>query len=144
MPSWMIPPSRSITLESNSGGLSLFGKSIEIIDKYGVHFVGEFRVNKLQDKNENVYMVDIALATPEDNAYIESFFKTLKKEEVYFKNYKVFNDIKDNLPRFIDEVYNTKRLHSSLGYKTPSEFENEVLKLKPADRPVQTLWGYSV
>ncbi len=83
-------------------------------------------------------------ATPEDNAYIESFFKTLKKEEVYFKNYKVFNDIKDNLPRFIEEVYNTKRLHSSLGYKTPSEFENEVLKLKPADRPVQTLWGYSV
>lgn len=83
-------------------------------------------------------------ATPEDNAYIESFFKTLKREEIYFKDYKVLDDVKDNLPRFIDEVYNTKRLHSSLGYKTPSEFENEVLKLKPADRPVQKLWGWSV
>jgi putative transposase len=83
-------------------------------------------------------------ATPEDNAYIESFFKTLKREEIYFRDYKVLGDVKDNLPRFIDEVYNTKRLHSSLGYKPPSEFESEVLKLKPADRPVQKLWGWTV
>lgn len=83
-------------------------------------------------------------ATPEDNAYIESFFKTLKREEIYFREYKVFADVKENLPKFIDEVYNTKRLHSSLGYKTPDEFENEVLKLKSADRPVQKLWGRSV
>jgi len=83
-------------------------------------------------------------ATPEDNAYIESFFKTLKKEEIYFRDYKVLEEVKDNLPKFIDEIYNTKRLHSGLGYKTPLEFESEVLKLKPADRPVQKLWGYSV
>lgn len=84
------------------------------------------------------------LATPEDNAFIESFFKTLKKEEVYFKNYKTMNDVINNLPKFIDEVYKTKRLHASLGYKTPAEFEEEVLKLKPANRPVQKLWGWSV
>jgi putative transposase len=84
------------------------------------------------------------LATPEDNAFIESFFKTMKKEEVYFKDYKTMNDVIKNLPRFIDEVYNTKRLHSSLGYKTPEEFEQEVLKLKPANRPVQKIWGWSV
>lgn len=84
------------------------------------------------------------LATPEDNAYIESFFKTMKREEVYFKNYQTMNDVAKNLPRFIEEVYNTKRLHSSLGYKTPEEFEAEVVKMKPADRPVQRLWGRAV
>lgn len=84
------------------------------------------------------------LATPEDNAYIESFFKTLKREEVHFKGYKTMKDVIQNLPRFIDEVYNTKRLHSSLGYKTPVEFEKEVLKLNPASRPVQKLWGWAV
>lgn len=84
------------------------------------------------------------LATPEDNAYIESFFKTLKREEIYFKEYKTMKDVIKHLPNFIDEVYNKKRLHSSLGYKTPEEFESEVLKIKPANRPVQKLWGYAV
>ncbi len=54
------------------------------------------------------------------------------------------NDVIKNLPKFIEEIYNKKRLHSSLGYKTPKAFEEEVLKLKPADRPVQKLWGYRV
>ncbi len=84
------------------------------------------------------------LATPEDNAFIESFFKTLKREEVYFKDYQTMDDVIKNLPRFIDEVYNTKRLHSSLGYKTPEEFETEILNTNPAKRPIQKLWGYSV
>jgi putative transposase len=83
------------------------------------------------------------VATPEDNAFIESFFKTLKKEEVYFKNYQTLRDVAENLPKFIDEVYNCKRLHSSLGYKTPEEFAAEISKLKPADRPVQKLWGHA-
>lgn len=43
-------------------------------------------------------------ATPEDNAFIESFFKTLKKEEVYFKNYNTLNDVLKSFPRFIEEV----------------------------------------
>jgi len=54
------------------------------------------------------------------------------------------NDVIKNLPKFIDEIYNKKRLHSSLGYKTPEAFEAEMLKLKPANRPVQKLWGWQV
>lgn len=84
------------------------------------------------------------LGTPEDNAYIESFFKTLKREEVNFKEYKTTRDVINNLPRFIDDVYNKKRLHSSLGYKTPEEFESEMLNTNPANRPVLQLWGKSV
>jgi putative transposase len=83
------------------------------------------------------------VGTPEDNAFIEAFFKTVKREEVYFKNYKTREEVIKNLPKFIDEVYNTKRLHSSLGYKTPKEFEAEILNINPANRPVQKIWGWA-
>ncbi len=81
------------------------------------------------------------VGTPEDNAFIEAFFKTVKREEIYFKKYQTREDVINHLPKFIDEVYNTKRLHSSLGYKTPKEFEEEVLKINPAKRPIQKIWG---
>jgi transposase InsO family protein len=58
-----------------------------------------------------------------DNAKAESFFKTLKQEEVYLKQYHTFEEASSNIGQFIDEVYNAKRLHSSLGYVPPSEFE---------------------
>lgn len=58
-----------------------------------------------------------------DNANAESFFKTLKQEEVYLKQYQTFEEASANIGQFIDDVYNTKRLHSSLGYMPPSEFE---------------------
>ncbi len=58
-----------------------------------------------------------------DNAKAESFFKTLKQEEVYLKEYQTFEEASANIGRFIEDVYNTKRLHSSLGYVPPLEFE---------------------
>jgi putative transposase len=58
-----------------------------------------------------------------DNAKAESFFKTLKQEEVYLKEYQTFEEASANIGQFIDDVYNTKRLHSSLGYVPPIEFE---------------------
>jgi len=60
---------------------------------------------------------------PYDNAKAESFFKTLKKEEVYLSQYQNFEEARASLGLFLNDVYNHKRLHSSLGYLPPTEFE---------------------
>lgn len=71
-----------------------------------------------------------AKGNPYHNAFVESFMKTLKQEEVYLANYETYLDVLENLPDFIEEVYNDKRVHSGIDYLTPSELE-ERIKIDP-------------
>ena len=61
---------------------------------------------------------------PYDNAHVESFFKTLKHEKIFANDYSTIDDLTNRLPHFLEEVYNRRRLHSSLGYRPPEEFES--------------------
>jgi putative transposase len=72
-----------------------------------------------------------AKGNPYHNAFAESFMKTLKQEEVYLANYETYLDVLENLPSFIEEVYNEKRVHSGIDYLTPSELE-ERIKIDPS------------
>ncbi len=60
---------------------------------------------------------------PYDNAKAESFMKTLKYEEVFREDYRDLAEAHVGIRRFLEQVYNQKRLHSALGYRPPAEFE---------------------
>jgi putative transposase len=87
----------------------------------GVQYASLAYVARLERAGARVSMS--AKGNPYDNAKAESFFKTLKREEVYLQEYRTFDEAETNLGHFIEAVYNAKRLHSSLGYLPPVEFE---------------------
>jgi len=60
---------------------------------------------------------------PYDNAFCESFIKTLKREQIDVRTYQYIDELNAHLEQFIEHYYNRLRLHSALGYKTPEEFE---------------------
>ena len=77
----------------------------------GLQYCSADYVKILRDNHIEISMSD--KANPYDNAKIESFFRTLKVEEVYMFEYKTFADVAERVTYFIEEVYNKKRLHSS-------------------------------
>ncbi|MBI3587862.1 transposase, partial [Candidatus Micrarchaeota archaeon] len=91
----------------------------------GVQYASDAYTQALKDRDVHISMS--RKGNPYDDAFAESFMKTLKAEEAYVNEYTSFNDAKANIQKFIEVVYNKKRLHSSLGYKPPVEFEQQVL-----------------
>jgi len=94
----------------------------------GFQYCSSRYIEILKDKGILISMSD--KANPYDNAKMESFFRTLKVEEVYMGEYNTYEDVILSIPYFIEEVYNKKRLHSSLGYMPPEEFEDKFNKNK--------------
>ena len=94
----------------------------------GVQYASHEYVDLLKELDIRISMS--RKGNPYDNAFAESFMKTLKAEEVYLKEYSTFEEAYDNIKEFIECVYNKKRLHSSIGYVPPEEYEMEILKNK--------------
>jgi len=86
----------------------------------GVQYAATAYVEALIGVDASISMA--AVGEPRENGYAERLMRTIKEEEVDLTEYEDFGDALSQLGRFLDEVYNRKRIHSSLGYLTPSEF----------------------
>jgi len=91
----------------------------------GVQYASEEYVEELCRHGFRISMAHTG--NPYENATMESFFKTLKYEEIYLYDYQTISDVLNRIPYFIEEVYNRKRLHSALGYLSPVNFETPAL-----------------
>jgi transposase InsO family protein len=69
-----------------------------------------------------------AVGKPEENGFAERLMRTIREEEIDLSEYRDFADAYGQLGRFLDDVYNRKRIHSSLGYLTPAEYEQQWLR----------------
>ena len=87
----------------------------------GVQYAATAYTQALQDVKVKISMADVGEAW--QNGYAERLIRTIKEEEVDLSEYIDYNDAYRQLGRFLDDVYMHKRIHSSLGYLTPAEFE---------------------
>lgn len=110
-------PKRGVIHHSDRGVQYLCDAYVKILDEHGFHKSCSAKAN------------------PYDNAWTESFMKTLKWDEIHMREYETYLDVVENLPRFIEEVYNKIRLHSSLNYLPPEEFENKFENEVNVNRP---------
>ncbi len=81
---------------------------------------------RILDKHQSIPSMSRP-ANPYDNASCESFFKTLKREEIYANEYRDLDHLRANIEEFIERYYNPRRLHSALGYRPPDEFERAAI-----------------
>ena len=87
----------------------------------GVQYAAHDYVGLLRTHDVRISMS--ATGKPQENGFAERFMRTIKEEEVDLSEYRDYTDAMNQIGHFIEDVYLTKRIHSSLGYLTPAEFE---------------------
>jgi len=114
-----------LTIEALKKALAQNPKPVLHHSDQGVQYCDKEYIEILKENSIQISMSD--KGNPYQNNITESFFKTLKYNEVYLNEYNDFKEAYSNIENFIELVYQRKRLHSSLGYLPPEEFEAKVL-----------------
>jgi putative transposase len=102
----------------------------------GVQYAATAYIAMLTAREVKISMASVG--EPEENGYAERLMRTIKEEEVDLSEYEDFSDAMRGLGRFLDDVYNRKRIHSSLGYLTPAEFEQQWISMPRSATSVAT------
>ncbi len=89
----------------------------------GIHYAAPSYVERLEQVGAQLSMAEVGAAW--QNGYAERVIRTIKEEEISLSDYRDFQEAYDQIGQFIDDVYAHKRIHSSLGYVTPVEFERQ-------------------
>ena len=111
---------QELTLMALRAALETHSPEIHHSDQ-GVQYAAYAYTDLLKIHSIQISMAAVGKA--EENGYAERFMRTIKEEEVDLSEYLDFGDAHQQIGYFIEDVYNTKRIHSSLGYLTPVEYE---------------------
>lgn len=113
---------QGLTLGALEKALALSLPEIHHSDQ-GVQYAATAYVERLQGRSVHISMAAVGQA--HENGYAERLIRTIKEEEVYLADYQDFAEALRHIRRFLDDVYNVKRIHSAIGYLTPVEFEQQ-------------------
>lgn len=91
----------------------------------GMQYAATAYVEELQVRDVAISMAEVGEVT--QNGYAERLIRTIKEEEVDLSEYRDYGDAYRQIGQFLEDVYMRKRIHSSLGYMTPVEFERQWL-----------------
>lgn len=111
---------KSLTITALKKGLEQYVPEIHHSDQ-GVEYAANDYVRLLEENKVAISMAGVGKAY--ENGYAERLMRTIKEEEVDLSEYRNFNEVYERIEEFLEEVYMKKRIHSSLSYLTPSEFE---------------------
>jgi putative transposase len=113
---------QSLTLTALQRALVHYRPEIRHSDQ-GVQYAATAYIHTWRAREVQISMAAISEAT--ENGYAERLMRTIKEEEVTLHEYANFREAYQHLGRFLDEVYQHRRIHSALGYLIPAEFEAE-------------------
>lgn len=123
---------QELTLKALRSALRKWVPEIHHSDQ-GVHYAATAYIDLLTSYDVQISMA--AAGRADENGYAERLIRTIKEEEVDLSEYRTYYEAWSEIGHFIEEVYQVKRIHSALGYLTPTEFE-AVWEMAPEDERI--------